>query len=110
MLAHSSVSSLLQTSSLVPSFTTTTYTFAAQTVSTIPKNSILRVYVPAEVTVGSSPACSGDGSGLPGSLTCTYDSGLGYFTITDGFPSLTSYPPRDFTLEITNLQNPSTAV
>lgn len=110
MLAHSSVASLLATSSLVPSFTTTTYTFAAQTVSSTPQNSVFRVYVPSEVTVGSSPSCSGDGSGLPGSLTCSYNSGLGYFTITDAFPTLANYPPRDFTLEITNLQNPSTAV
>lgn len=111
MVQHTTVSNFLSTSSLVPSFTTTTYTFAARTVSNTPQNSVLRVYVPSQVTVGSNPApaCSGDGTGLPSSLTCTYNSALGYFEITNAFPTLTSYPPRDFTVSITNLQNPSTA-
>ena len=67
--------------------------------------------MPNTVVVNSSPAqaCTGDGAGLPGSLTCSYNSGLGYFEITDAFSSLTSYPARDFTLAISNLQNPPTA-
>ncbi len=70
----------------------------------------MRVYVPGEVTVGGTAACSGDGTGLPSSLTCTFNSGLGYFEISNPFPTLVSYPPRDFTLSITNLQNPATAI
>ena len=113
MQAHSSVSSPLQISSLVP-LSTATYTFAARTVSPTPYNSVIRLYVPSGITVGSSPACSGDGSGLPASLTCSYDQAQGYILITDGFPSQSSFTsqssfsPRDFTLQITDLQNPAT--
>lgn len=105
MVAHSTITDFLSTSSLVPSFTTTTYTFAARTVSNTPQNSVLRVYVPSEVTVGTSPApaCNGDGTGLPSSLTCTYNTALGYFEVSNAFPTLASYPPRDFTISITNL-------
>ena len=108
MVAHSTITPFLALSSLVPSLVSTTYTFAARTVSDTPQNSVFRVYVPSEVTVDGNEACSGDGTGLPAGLTCSYNSALGYFEITDAFPTLASYPARDFTLTITNLQNPAT--
>ena len=80
MVKSSTDTAFLTINNLVPKFTNAIYTITAQTVTTVPANSLIRINIPTGVVVTTPPSTTCRGTGVvETSITCTLSGSKTFF-------------------------------